>query len=76
MEKHSGLTDTVLLLDNYGEDSALLYQSLRSAGFTGKVIVIEDNGFLPEDVTSIYQYFCGEFVQTTECRGSPVTSTR
>ena len=71
MEKHSGLTETVLLLDNYGEDSALLYQSLRSAGFTGKVIVIEDNGFLPEDVTSIYQYFCGEFVQNHRVPGKP-----
>ena len=57
METYCGLTDTVLLLDHYGEDSKLLHQSFRSAGFTGPVIVIEDNGFLPEDVISAYQFF-------------------
>lgn len=61
MEKSSGLTDAVLLLDNYGEDGDMLRQSFRSAGFTGPVIVIEDDGFYPEDVLSLYQYFCGDF---------------
>lgn len=61
MEKYSGLTDTVLLLDNYGEESEMLHQSFRKAGFTGPVIVIGDDGFFPEDVISVYQYFCGNF---------------
>ena len=61
MEKSGGMIDTVLLLDNYGEESDMLRQSFRNAGFTGPVIVIEDNGFLPEDVISVYQYFCGSF---------------
>lgn len=61
MEKYSGMTDAVLLLDNYGEDGEMLYQSFRRAGFTGPVIVIEDDGFFPEDVISVYQYFCGDF---------------
>lgn len=51
--------DAVLLLDNYGEESSMLRQSFRKAGFKGPVIVIEDNGFFPEDVISVYQFFCG-----------------
>lgn len=69
MEKYSGMTDAVLLLDNYGEDSGMLRQSFRSAGFTGPVIVIEDDGFYPEDVLSVYQYFCGEFHKSSKVPG-------
>lgn len=61
MEESRGMTDAVLLLDNYGESSNMLHRSFRSAGFTGPVIVIEDDGFFPEDVISVYQYFCGDF---------------
>lgn len=64
MEKYSGMTDTVLLLDNYGEESEMLHQSFRRAGFTGSVIVIGDDGFFPEDVISVYQYFCGDFKES------------
>lgn len=69
MEKHSGLTDGVLLLDNYGEDSAMLHQSFRRAGFQGPVVVIEDDGFFPEDVISGYQYFCGDFGKSPKVPG-------
>ena len=50
MEKSSSIKKTVLLLDSYSEESVLLHQSLRRSGFDGPVIVIEDDGFLPEDV--------------------------
>lgn len=69
MEKHSGLTDVVLLLENYGEESEMLHQSFRKAGFTGPVIVIEDDGFFPEDVISVYQYFCGDFKKSDKVPG-------
>ena len=69
MERSSGLTDTVLLLDNYGEESGLLHQSFRKAGFTGPVIVIGDDGFFPEDVISVYQYFCGDFRESDKVPG-------
>lgn len=69
MEKYSGLTDGVLLLDNYGEDSAMLHQSFRGASFEGPVIVIEDDGFFPEDVVSAYQYFCGNFKDSAKTSG-------
>lgn len=45
MEKSGWLMDSVLLLDNYGEESSMLRQSFRKAGFKGPVIVIEDDGF-------------------------------
>lgn len=69
METYRGLTDTVLLLDNYGEDSKMLHQSFRSAGFKGPVVVIEDYGFFPEDVISVYQYFCGDFQKSHKAPG-------
>ncbi len=61
MESGGGINDAVLLLDNYGEESAMLHQSFRRAGFNGPVVVIEDDGFFPADVISAYQYFCGDF---------------
>lgn len=69
MEKARRLTDSILLLDDYGESSNMLHQSFRSAGFKGPVIVIEDNGFLPEDVISVYQYFCGDFRKSGKVPG-------
>ena len=69
MEEACGLTDAVLLLDDYGESSSMLHQSFRSAGFTGPVIVIEDGGFLPEDVISVCQYFCGDFRKSSLASG-------
>ena len=70
METYRGLTkDTVLLLDNYGEDSRMLHQSFRSSGFMGPVVVIEDDGFFPEDVLSVYQYFCGDFRKSSRVPG-------
>lgn len=68
MEKYSGMTDTVLLLDNYGEESKMLHQSFRRAGFKGPVIVIGDDGFFPEDVIPVYQYFCGDFKESGRAR--------
>ena len=69
MEKAGGMTDAVLLLDNYGDESDMLRRSFRSAGFTGPVVVIEDDGFFPEDVISVYQYFSGDFRESSKAPG-------
>ena len=61
MEKHIKINDTILLLDYYGTDSQDLYSSFRSAGFWYPAMVIEDNGFLPEDILSAYGFFLGDF---------------
>ncbi len=51
----------VLLLDNFNEDSIMLHESFKAAGFNGKTIVVDDSGFLPDDVISLYRFFCGAF---------------
>lgn len=61
MEKHIKINDTILLFDYYGTDSQDLYSSFRSAGFSYPAMVIEDNGFLPEDILSAYGFFLGDF---------------
>ena len=60
MGESSGV-NTVLLLDNYNEDSKMLHEAFKASGYKGKVVVIEDDGFLPDDVISLYRYFCGHF---------------
>ena len=58
MERTDRLSSDVLLLDWFGEESAMLYQSLTAAGFAGLTLVMEDDGFLPEGVISVSRYFC------------------
>ena len=60
MEESRMLETPVLLLDNFNEESQMLYQSMRASGFTGPVITLSDDGFLPDDVISIYTYYCGK----------------
>lgn len=48
----------VLLLDHYDELASLLKDSFRGAGFSGPVIVVHDDGFLPKDVISLFRWFC------------------
>lgn len=57
MEKIDRIETPVLILDHYDAMSDMLRRSLRSAGFTGPVVVMEDNGFLPEDTISLYHWF-------------------
>ena len=61
MEKHTEINDTILLFDNYGPDSQNLHTSFKLAGFSYPVAVIDDNGFLPEGVLSVYGFFLGDF---------------
>ncbi|MTB64871.1 accessory Sec system glycosylation chaperone GtfB [Streptococcus sp. zg-86] len=47
------------LFDHYHQQSWDLHFSLLKAGYTHPTVVIQDDGFLPEDVTSPYLYFTG-----------------
>ena len=49
----------IKLYDWLSQDSLDLDYSLNQAGFSGQTIVINENGFLPEGMTSPYAYFCG-----------------
>lgn len=55
------LNDAILLFDNYNQDSQALHTSLKLAGFDCPAVVIEDDGFLPDDVMSVYGFFLGDF---------------
>ncbi|HEM2735327.1 TPA: accessory Sec system glycosylation chaperone GtfB [Streptococcus suis] len=48
----------ILLFDYFHTASQDLYYSLKQAGLTGSTIAINDDGFLPEGVTSVYSYYC------------------
>lgn len=45
------------LFDNYSQESIDLHQSLQLSGYTHPTVVIDENGFLPDDVTSPFAYY-------------------
>lgn len=57
MEENTVNRTDILLLDNYNEESRKLHGSFKKAGFNGVVIVIEENGFLPNGVLSLFGYY-------------------
>lgn len=61
MERTNKVNDAILLFDNYGQDSQSLHTSFRLAGYDCPVVVIEDDGFLPDAVMSVYGSFLGDF---------------
>ena len=62
----------VLLFDNYLSDSQKLHTSFKTAGRNCLAAVIEDDGFLPEDVMSVFGYFLGEFSKSEQIPGKPI----
>ncbi len=61
METTAWKQKVMLLMDNFGQESRKLYESFRKIGADCPVAVIEDDGFLPEDVMSVYGFFLGDF---------------
>lgn len=61
----------VLLFDNYGLDSQNLHTSFLNAGKEYPVAVIEDDGFLPENVISVFGFFLGDFGKAANIPGRP-----
>lgn len=45
------------LFENYDSHTRELHESLKMAGYHSFTIVLNDDGFLPDEVTSPYQYF-------------------
>lgn len=48
----------IQLFDFFHRGSQDLHYSLSQAGFTGPTVVINDDGFLPQAITSPYSFFC------------------
>lgn len=65
------LNEAVLLFDNYSQDSRNLRTSFQQAGYDCPALVIEDDGFLPEDVISVYGFFLGDFKNKSGVGGKP-----
>lgn len=63
--------DVILLFDTYSKDSEKLHKSFQLAGKEYPVVVIEDDGFLPEGVISVYEYFLGAFSISKNVPGKP-----
>ena len=55
------MNDIILLFDNYSMDSHNLHTSFKLAGYECPAAVIEDDGFLPDEVMSVYGFFLGDF---------------
>lgn len=69
---NSNKTDNVVLLfDVYNQDSQNLHTSFQLAGKEYMAAVIDDDGFLPEGVISVYGYFLGEFANNDKVPGRP-----
>lgn len=71
MGKHIKIENTILLFDHYGQDSQSLHTSFQLAGFHLPAVVIEENGFLPDQVMSVYGFFLGDFKETLGGQAHP-----
>jgi accessory Sec system glycosyltransferase GtfB len=63
-------SDVILLFDFYGQESQNLRTSFALAGVNIPAVVIEDDGFLPEDVMSVYGFFLGDFKSASSVPGN------
>ena len=63
--------NVVLLFENYFQESKKLHTSFKLSGKSYQAVVIEDDGFLPDDVESVYGYFLGDFSKSECVPGKP-----
>lgn len=61
----------VLLFDLYHGESKSLHKSFQMAGCDYPAVVIEENGFLPENVLSIFGFFLGDYRLSPRGLGRP-----
>lgn len=71
MEQLNQSGGIVLLFDTYSVESRNLYESFRNIGAKVSAAVIEDDGFLPDGLTSVYGYFLGDFSKSAKAFGRP-----
>lgn len=72
MEQLNQSGGIVLLFDTYSTESRNLYESFQNAGIEVSAAVIEDDGFLPEGLISVYGYFLGDFSRAAGGAGRPL----
>lgn len=64
--------EIVLFTEDYKEDSRRLHDSLCRAGLLGQTYVTDGDGFLPEGVMSVYDYFLGDYSKKKDCPQRPL----
>jgi accessory Sec system glycosyltransferase GtfB len=64
-------SDMILLFDDFGQESQNLYTSFELAGSHVPAVVIEDDGFLPDGISSVYGFFLGDFTLAGSVPGRP-----
>ena len=62
----------VLLFDNFNISSSDLYDSFVNAGYDVRALAINDDGFLPDGVESIFESFLGDYRKCDNCPGKPL----
>lgn len=63
MDQSSKIT---LLFDSFSMESRNLYESFVNAGASFTAAVVEDDGFLPDGVVSVYGFFCEDGTKREE----------
>lgn len=71
MDGSNRTSEVVLLFDTYSTDSRSLHTSFKQAGYDYPAVVIEDDGFLPDDVISVFGFFLGDFRKQNNVPGKP-----
>ena len=61
-----------LLFDTFSGESRNLLESFKNAGAAFHAAVIEDDGFLPDDVMSVYGFFLGDYRKADSLPGKPL----
>lgn len=71
MENIDRTNEVILLFDTYSTESRDLHTSFKLTGQNYLAVVLQDDGFLPEDVMSVYSYFLGDFSNSEGTLGKP-----
>lgn len=72
MEGFTMRNDIILLFDRYSQDDMSLHESFKRAGYDLPVVVLEDDGFLPDEVLSVYSVFLDDLKGMKGIAGRPL----
>lgn len=67
-----GRDEIILLFDYFNRGSLDLFDSFKNTDNEFKAVVINDEGFLPEGVINVFEYFLGDFQNSDKCQGKPL----
>ena len=70
--ERTGRGKIILLFDYFNRGSLDLFESFKNACIDVQAVVINDEGFLPDDVCNVFEYFLGDFCGSKNCPGKPL----